>query len=44
MRRFEEYLPDMLVWYNGHDNARVMIPWEERARLEQLVADGECEF
>jgi hypothetical protein len=43
MRRFQHELSDMLMWYNGHDNARIMIPWEERARLEQLVAKGQCE-
>lgn len=44
MRRFVHELPDMLMWYNGHDNARIMIPWEERSRLEHLVAQGQCAF
>ena len=40
--RFAHELPDMLMWYNGHDIARVMIPWEEKHRLELLVEAGKC--
>jgi len=41
MQRFVHELPDMLMWYNGHDGARTMVPWEERERLNELVAKGE---
>lgn len=43
VKRFLHEVPDMLMWYNGHDIARTMIPWEEKDRLEQLVEDGRCE-
>lgn len=42
-KRFRQHLPNMLIWYNGHDGARIAVAWEERARLEALVDAGEYE-
>lgn len=42
--KFVHELPDMHVVYNGHDIARQNTGWEERERLDALVAAGECEF
>ena len=44
VKRFLHEVPDMLMWYNGHDIARVMIPWEEKDRLEQFVEAGKCAY
>jgi hypothetical protein len=36
-KRFVHALPDMLMWYSGHDIARTMISYEEKTRLHNLV-------
>ncbi|GAA5825171.1 hypothetical protein JCM3770_006903 [Rhodotorula araucariae] len=41
MSRFAHFLPDMTMIYNGHDNARIAVAAEERARLEGLAKRGE---
>lgn len=40
-RRYAHELPDMLMWYNGHDGVRTTVQWEERRRLDDLVSMGE---
>ena len=42
MSRFAGFLPDLTIIYNGHDNARIAVAAEERARLEGLAKRGEC--
>lgn len=42
MKRFAGELPDMLIWYNPFDNPWVMVPWEERDRLDKLIQAGQC--
>ncbi|BGP48386.1 hypothetical protein JCM10450v2_004259 [Rhodotorula kratochvilovae] len=41
MSRFAGFLPDMTIVYNGHDNARIAVAAEERARLEGMAKRGE---
>lgn len=44
IRKFVHLLPDLHIVYNGHDNARVNVGWEERKRLDDLVSQGQCEL
>lgn len=41
--QFGHLLPDLHIVYNGHDTARTNVGWEERMRLEDLVAHNEVE-
>ncbi|KAK4054570.1 hypothetical protein OIV83_001064 [Microbotryomycetes sp. JL201] len=41
MERFLKHLPDQVLVYNGHDNARIAIAADERDRLETLARKGE---
>ncbi|KAK4053960.1 hypothetical protein OIO90_003797 [Microbotryomycetes sp. JL221] len=41
MKRFVKYLPDQVLVYNGHDNARIAVAADERDRLETLARHGE---
>lgn len=42
MKRFVKHVPDQVMIYNGHDNARIAVAADERDRLETLARKGEC--
>lgn len=44
LKRFVHQVPDVVMVYNGHDGARIPVPWEERTRLEDLGRAGKCAY
>lgn len=41
-KKYAKELPDMVMWYNGHDSPKINVGWDERVRLDRLVEAGEC--
>jgi hypothetical protein len=38
--KFSEWLPDMDLVFNVNDEPRVLVPWEDASRMENIVAIG----
>ena len=42
LQNFVHELPDLSVVYNGEDNAKINVGWEERRRLDDLISTKQC--